>query len=158
MFEDQGNEGHENIVKAQALYRRMVHCGPDGTFKKIFAEAIQEHTLDEFYPVVVRAELTAALMICHRAADVPDFVFHEHLLAYCGLRPAQLINLPVQDMADISDILEGDAENIILSFGYKIIDGIIADHPDAHRKTDSLQDAAQKHTAQNAQGNTRHAG
>ncbi len=65
MFEEQGNEGYENIVKAQALFRRLMECEPGGEFKKIFADAIQQHTLDEFYPVVVRAELSAALMLCH---------------------------------------------------------------------------------------------
>ena len=80
MFEEQGNEGYENIVKAQALFQRLMECEPGGEFKKIFADAIQQHTLDEFYPVVVRAELSAALMLCHiAAAQVPGFLFRNYL-------------------------------------------------------------------------------
>lgn len=137
MFEQQGNEGYENIVKAQALFRRLMECEPGGEFKKIFADAIQQHTLDEFYPVVVRAELSAALMLCHiAAAQVPGFLFRNYLNECCGLRPAQLINLPLRDVADISEMKIEDVEPIARAFGYVVNDGILADHPDAHRKDD----------------------
>ncbi|HRI75571.1 MAG TPA: hypothetical protein PLX33_01140 [Alphaproteobacteria bacterium] len=135
MFEEQGNEGHENIIKAQDLFRRLMECEPGGEFKKIFADAIQQHTLDEFYPVVVRAELSAALMLCHiAAAQVPGFLFRDYLQECCGLRPAQLVNLPLRDVADISEMKIEDIEGIARAFGYQIKDGILSDHPDAQRK------------------------
>jgi len=135
MFEDQGNEGHEKIVKAQALFRRLMECDDGAEFKKTFGEAIQQHTLDEFYPVVVRAELSAALMLCHiAAAQMPGFLFRDYLQQCCGLRPAQLINLPVQDVADISETPASEIEDILRAFGYQIKDGVVTDHPDAHRK------------------------
>lgn len=138
MFEEQGREGHENIVKAQALFRRLIECGPSGEFKKVFGEAIQQHTLDEFYPVVVRAELSAALILCHiAAAQMPGFLFRDYLHEYCGLRPAQLINLPLRDVADIGEMPLGTVEDIARAFGYKIESGILKDHPDAHRKSGS---------------------
>jgi len=135
MFEDQGNEGHEKIVKAQALFRRLMECDDSAEFKKTFGEAIQQHTLDEFYPVVVRAELSAALMLCHiAAAQMPGFLFRDYLQQCCGLRPAQLINLPVQDVADISEMPASEIDDILRAFGYQIKDGVVTDHPDAHRK------------------------
>lgn len=135
MFEDQGMEGHEKIVKAQVLFQRLMTCKPDGSFKKFFGEAIQSHTLDEFYPVVVRAELAAALMLCHRgAAQIQGFLFRDYLMDCCGLRPAQLIHLPLQDVADISEMPVAEIEAIARTFGYTIENGTLSDHPDAHRK------------------------
>jgi len=135
MFEDQGNEGHEKIVKAQALFRRLMECDDGAEFKKTFGEAIQQHTLDEFYPVVVRAELSAALILCHlAAAQMPGFLFRDYLRQCCALRPAQLINLSVQDVADISEMPASEIDDILRAFGYQIKDGVVTDHPDAHRK------------------------
>ncbi len=139
MFEDQtATEGHEKIVKAQALFARLMESAADGEFKKIFAAAIQEHSLDEFYPVVVRAELSAALMLCHiAAAQVQGFQFRDYLQEHCGLRPAQLINMPLLDIADICELPILQIDEILRAFGYKITEGVITDHPDAHRKTGS---------------------
>ncbi len=144
MFEDQvTTEGHEKIVKAQALFARLMDCAADGEFKRTFATAIQEHSLDEFYPVVVRAELSAALMLCHMAAtQIAGFQFRTYLQECCGLRPAQLINMPLLDIADISELPIMKVDEILRGFGYIVTDGIIADHPDAHRKTGS-NDAAE---------------
>jgi hypothetical protein len=154
MFEDQGNEGHEKIVKAQALFRQLLECDDGVEFKKSFGEAIQRHTLDEFYPVVVRAELSAALILCHiAAAQMPGFLFRDYLQQSCGLRPAQLINLPVQDVADISEMPAAEIDAILRAFGYQIKDGIVTDHPDAHRKDGkekSVVDLAGKRTSRHA--------
>lgn len=154
MFEDQGNEGHEKIVKAQALFRLLMECDNAAEFKKVFGEAIQRHTLDEFYPVVVRAELSAALMLCHlAAAQVPGFLFRDYLQQCCGLRPAQLVNLPVQDVADISEMPAGEIDAILRAFGYQIKDGIVTDHPDAHRKggkEKAVVDLAERRTPRHA--------
>lgn len=78
MFEEQVTEGHEKIVKAQDLFRRLMACEPGGEFKKIFATAIQQNSLP---------------------------------------------------LTQVEQILRG--------FGYSITEGVISDHPDAHRTSGS---------------------
>ncbi len=74
-------------------------------------------------------------MLCHiAAAQVPGFLFRDYLQECCGLRPAQLVNLPLRDVADISEMKIEDIEGIARAFGYQIKDGILSDHPDAQRK------------------------
>lgn len=138
MFEEQVTEGHEKIVKAQDLFFRLMACEPGSEFKKTFAAAIQQNSLDEFYPVVVRAELSAALMLCHIAAtQTTGFVFRDYLHECCGIKPAQFINMPLRDIADISEMPQTQIEHILHGFGFTLTEGIISDHPDAHRTAGS---------------------
>lgn len=132
MFDSHDSEGYDGIVKSQKLYQRLMECESAVEFKKIFGTAIQEHSLDEFYPVVVRAELSAALMLCHFAASqVQGFHFRDYLMDFCAIRPAQLINLPLQAVSDITETPVNEIELILRAFGYTVTEGKVADHPGA---------------------------
>lgn len=139
------NNGHDHILKAQKLYHALMDCETPQEFKKTFGDAIQKHSLDEFYPVVVLAELSAALMICHFAASqVQGFSFRDHLRDFCGVKPAQLLNLQVQNISDISEMPVAELEPILKAFGYTVKEGMIADHPEATRRKEEIVDLAAK--------------
>lgn len=145
------NEGLDQLQKAQKLYHALMDCDTPQEFKKTFGDAIQQHALDEFYPVVVLAELSAALMICHVAASqVQGFVFRDHLRDFCGVKPAQLINLKVQSICDITAMPAEELEPLLKAFGYTIKDGMIADHPDAKRRKEEIVSLAERRKSKNA--------
>jgi hypothetical protein len=78
------------------------------------------------------------LILCHIAAmQTPDFVFRDYLQECCGIKPAQFINMPLRDIADISEFPLTQVEQILRGFGYSITEGVISDHPDAHRTSGS---------------------
>jgi len=124
---------HDNIVKAQALYRRLTGCATAQDFKKIFGEAIQQHTLDEFYLVVVRAEYSAALVLCDTASKQGggDFSPAAWMLEFCGLKPGHLIGQSVQAIADISEKPLSAITGMLERFSFEIRDGVVSGHPEA---------------------------
>lgn len=147
----ENNEGLDLLQKAQRLYNALMDCDTPQEFKKTFGDAIQKHPLDEFYPVVVLAELSAALMICHVAASqVQGFAFRDHLRDFCGVKPAQLLNLKVQSISDITTMPADELEPILKAFGYTVTDGTIADHPDAKRRKEEVVSLADRRKSKNA--------
>ena len=146
-------EPFDNIVKAQGIYRQMI-AAPDA-FKKIFTDAIQAHTLDEFYTIVVRAELSAALTLSSRAKEQDNgFDFRDFLFKSFGLRPYHLVNTPVQDIADIMECETTEVEGLFRTFEFTIENGTVTSHPDAGKapapKVVQLADARAKKAAGNA--------
>jgi hypothetical protein len=146
----ENNEGLNQLQKAQRLYHALMDCDTPQEFKKTFGEAIQKHALDEFYPVVVMAELSAALMICHFAASqVQGFAFRDHLRDFCGVKPAQLLNLKVQSISDITEMPVLELEPLLKAFGYTVNDGTIADHPEAKRRKEEIVSLAERRKSKN---------
>ena len=128
---------HDDIIKAQSLFNKMVcSCGPK-CFKKLFTEAIQLHTLDEFYPVVMQAELTAALALSAKARQQDNsFDFGDYLESHFGLRPRHLINLAVDNVANIMEKPVYVVEDILRDLGFTLHQGRVTAHPDMQvRKT-----------------------
>ncbi len=122
-------ETFDNIVKAQGIYRKMI--AEPKAFKKLFSEAIHTHTLDEFYPVVVRAELSAALSLSTGAKEQnKDFNFRDYLYATFGLRPYHLVNVPTQVIADIMERDVREVEDMFRAFAYTVENGSVTGHPD----------------------------
>ena len=145
------HESHDAVVKAQKLYHALMDCDTPQEFKKTFGDAIHKHSLEDFYPVVVLVELTAALMICHlAAAQVKGFSFRDHMRDFCSVKPAQLINLKLQNISDITEMPLEELQPILKAFGYSIKEGIIADHPDAARKKEEIVSLDQKRKDRNA--------
>jgi len=139
------NEGLDQLQKAQKLYHALLDCNTPQTFKKTLSDAIQQHPLDEFYPVVVLAELSAALTICHiAAAQVHGFAFRDHLRDFCGVKPAQFLSLKVQSISDITAMPADELEPILKAFGYTVKDGVIAGHPDAKRRKEEIVSLAER--------------
>lgn len=125
-------ETYDNILKAQGIFKKMVACDNPVAFKKVFSESIYKYTLDEFYPVVVRAELAAALAFCHRERERGrEFVFRDYLFNGFGLKPQHMLHLVTQVVADIMDRDVDVVEDIFRSFGFTIENGIVSAHPDA---------------------------
>lgn len=126
-----------NITKAQDLFKKMVcACGPK-CFKKLFSEAIDVHTLDEFYPVVMHAELTAALAMSAREQEkTANFDFADYLEDYFNIRPRQLMNVSVNTLAHIMEATAQDVETLLSGFGFTIEQGRVTRHKDlSHRRS-----------------------
>ncbi len=122
-------ETFDNIIKAQGIYRKMI--SEPKAFKKVFSEAIHAHTLDEFYPVVVRAELSAALSLSTAAKEQDtDFNFRDYLYSTFGLRPHHLVNVTTQVIADIMERDLRDVEDMFRAFSYTVENGMVTGHPD----------------------------
>lgn len=140
---------HDNIVKAQKLYRTLIECDTPQAFKKAFGDAIQRHTLDEFYLVVVRAEFSAALTLAERARAGDGFSFSAFLAHFCGLKPGHLLGLPLQVIADITETPQDDITRSLRDFGYTLNAGVIAGHPECAprhvRKDAAAEDRAVVH-------------
>lgn len=130
-------EAHDDILKARQLYLKLNECTSPQHFKKVFSSSIQEHPLDEFYPVIVRAELSAAIIRTERLRTESPFTFdfHDFLSSFFGLKPAHFINLSTQTVADITDKDIATVENIFRSFDYTVENNIVIDHPDVSKKS-----------------------
>lgn len=125
-------ETYDNVVKAQALFEKMMGCTTADEFKKVFSEAIKANTLDDFHPVVVRAELAVSLAKAAEAkAKQPALDFKRYIYDTFGLRPHHLLGLDVQLMADIMGRELVDVERIFGGFDYTLENGMVAGHPDA---------------------------
>lgn len=145
------NEGLSQLQKAQKVYHALLDCDTPQAFKKTLSAAIQQYPLDEFYPVVVQAELSAALMICHTAAaQVQGFAFRDHMRDFCGVKPAQLLNMKLQGISDIIAMPVEELEPMLKAFGYTVKDGTITDHPDAHRRKEDIVSLAEKRQSKHA--------
>lgn len=141
-------EPFDNIVKAQGIYRQMI--AEPQSFKKFFTEAIQAHSLDEFYTVVVRAELSAALTLSAEAKGQDNgFDFREYLYKSFGLRPYHLVNVTTQVIADIMERDLAEVESLFRAFDFTVENGTVTHHPDTGQasKVVRLADARAKRTA-----------
>ncbi|MDE1152726.1 MAG: hypothetical protein PW788_09340 [Micavibrio sp.] len=144
-------ETFDDIVKAQGIYQKMV--AEPQSFKKFFTEAIKAHSLDEFYPVVVRAELSAALSLSAKAREQDNgFDFREYLYKSFGLRPYHLVNVSTQTIADIMERDLREVEDLFRAFDYTVENGMVTSHPDAGKapKIVSLDAVREKKAAGNA--------
>ncbi|HYD17711.1 MAG TPA: hypothetical protein VEF76_04445 [Patescibacteria group bacterium] len=119
----------DTIVKAQDIYKKMIACEKPADFKKVFSDAIYEYSLTDFYPVVVRAQLAAALAACAEQTDVKGFNFTDYLYAGFGLRPHHFVQLSVQTVADIMERDARDVERMFRGFGYTTENGEVTSHP-----------------------------
>lgn len=129
-------ETYDNILKAQDIFKKMMACDNPVAFKKVFSEAIYRYSLDEFYPVVVRAELAAALAFCHRERQRGrEFAFVDYLYAGFGLKPQHMLHLVTQVVADIMDRKVDEAEDMFRSFDFTIENGVISGHPHAEAES-----------------------
>ncbi len=127
-------EIHDDIIKAQSLFHKMVgSCGPK-CFKKLFTDAISYYTLDEFYPIVVRAELTAALALSAREKDRDGaFNLHHYLHRSFGLTPQHLLGLNTRTIADIMEKPMAEIDGLLQNLGFIVRNGTIDGHADAAR-------------------------
>lgn len=129
-------ETYDNILKAQAIFKKMMACEHPVAFKKVFSEAIYKYSLDEFYPIVVRAELSAALAFCYRKKQAGDeFVFTDYLFSGFGLKPQHMLHLITQVVADIMDTDVDTAEDMFRAFDFTVESGIVTAHPDAEKES-----------------------
>ncbi len=149
-------ETYDTILKAQDIYKKMMACDQPAAFKKVFSESIYKYTLDDFYPVVVRAELAAALAFCNRERmRGREFDFPAYLNTGFGLKPQHMLHLVTQVVADIMDCELDTAEAMFRSFDFTIENGIVTAHPAAEqeskpRKVLDFNQARQRKTAGNA--------
>lgn len=126
----------DDVVKAQILFNKMVDsCGPK-CFRKLFTDAIVQHTLDEFYPVVIRAANSAALVLSAKAKEQNNsFNALEYLEKSFGLKPHHLINLSAQTIADIMEREVTDVENMLQGLDFVVENGVVVAHPETGKKT-----------------------
>lgn len=125
-------ETYDNVVKAQALYGKMMAATTAAEFKKVFSDAIRANTLDDFHPVVVRAELAVSLAKAAEAKKAnPALHFKQYIYDTFGLKPHHLLGLDAQLMADIMGRELVEVEGIFRDFDYTLENGIVAGHPDA---------------------------
>lgn len=129
----------EELAKAQDLFSKMVGaCGPK-CFHKLFTTAISRHTIYEFYPVVVRAELSAALALSAKAKAKAQetgnaFDLYDYLNASFGLTPRHLLRLQTRAFADVMGRPLTDVEEMLKSLSFTLRDGTIIGHPDLRRR------------------------
>ncbi len=125
---------YENVTKAQDLFHKMVGaCGPK-CFRKLFTTAIREHTLEEFYPVVVHAELSAALALSVRAKEQDNNLdVYAYLRDSFGIRPKNLVRLQTHAVADIMVKPTVEIEDMLRELNFTVRNGIVTHHPDACR-------------------------
>lgn len=129
-------ETYDNILKAQGIFKKMMACDNPVAFKKVFSESIYKYSLDEFYPVVVRAELAAALAWCHREKERGRFfVFNDLLFTGFGLKPLHMLSLVTQVVADIMDKDIDVVEGMFRAFDFTVENGIVTAHPDAAKES-----------------------
>ncbi|MBI1214293.1 MAG: hypothetical protein GC185_00575 [Alphaproteobacteria bacterium] len=124
-------ETFDDILKAQAIYKKMVVCDDAQEFKKAFSDAISQHTLDEFYPVVVRAELSAILALSHRKkTQDAQFDYAGYMNEAFGLKPRHLVGMSLQTVADIMERDLRSVADMFHTLGYTVEKGKIT-HYDA---------------------------
>ncbi len=125
---------YENITKAQSLFQKMIGaCGPK-CYRKLFTSAIREHTLEEFYPVVVHAELSAALALSVRAKEQDNNLdVYAYLREAFGIRPKNLVRLQTYAVADIMEKATVEVEDMLRELNFTVRNGIVTHHPDACR-------------------------
>jgi hypothetical protein len=123
-----------NIIKAQNLFHKMVGaCGPK-CFRKLFTDAISEHDIYEFYPVVVQAELSAALALSVKAREQDNGLdVYDYLVGSFGLRPKNLVRLQTRPVADIMGKDVGDVEDMLGRLSFTVRDGVVVHHPETCR-------------------------
>ena len=129
-------ESYDDVAKAQLLFNKMLgSCGPK-CFRKLFTDAIAEHTLDEFYPVVCCAANSAALARAVKEKEQDNsFNALEYLSSAYGLKPQHLMNLSAQTIADIMQRPVGDVENMLTGLDFVMEDGVVVNHPETGKKT-----------------------
>jgi hypothetical protein len=133
-------ETYDNVVKAQALYQRMMAAQTAAEFKKVFSDAIRANTLDDFHPVVVRAELAVTLSKAAEAkAENATLDFKDYIYTTFGIRPRHLLGLDAQLMADIMGRELVEVEGIFRDFDYTLENGMVAGHPDAGQQPKVVQ-------------------
>ncbi len=123
-------ETFDEIIKAQGIYKKMVACDSPAAFKKVFSEAIYASSLTDFYPVVVRAQIAAALIASHELIGTDGFVFGDYLYKSFGLHPHHFLQSGTQSTADIMERDLPQVENMFRAFGYEIENGIVSAHPE----------------------------
>ena len=117
------HDTHDATVKAQDLHHKMVGaCGPK-CFKKLFTDALQSHALDEFYPVVVRAELSAALVRAAQAKEQDNSFDLKTYLKQFKLQPAHLVNLTIDSLAGILEKGCEETEKMLRDLGLSVENG-----------------------------------
>ncbi|MCC7035916.1 MAG: hypothetical protein IT560_01280 [Alphaproteobacteria bacterium] len=145
-------ETFDEIIKAQGIYKKMVACDSPAAFKKVFSEAIYASSLTDFYPVVVRAQIAAALLAAHELRGTEGFVFGDYLYNSFGLHPHHFLQSSTQSTADIMERDLAEVEGMFRTFGYAIEHGVVANHPcegDAMKVIDFIE-ARRKKAAENA--------
>lgn len=124
----------DNVIKAQNLFRKMVGaCGPK-CFRKLFTQAISEHDIYEFYPVVVQAELTAALALSVKAKEQDNSLdVYDYLVGSFGIRPKNLMRLQTRAAADIMGRAVDEVEDMLHLLDFTVENGVVTRHPDPCR-------------------------
>lgn len=125
---------HDDIIKAQRLYRKMVGACGHHCFRKLFTDAIGHHSLDEFYPVVMHAEIATAVTLSTLARDNAHETQHgfdlsSYLEKYFGLHPRHLISLSVQRISDIIERSAAETEDMFRNLGFIVRNGVVVSHP-----------------------------
>lgn len=128
-------QSQEDIIKAQELFHKMVGaCGPK-CFRKLFTDAICQHSIYEFYPVVAYAELSAALALSLKAKERDyAFDFYDYLYQSFSLTPKHLVRLPVKTVARIMEKKEEEVEKMLRELDFIVKEGHVATHPDIRRR------------------------
>ncbi len=145
-------ETFDEIIKAQDIYKKMVACDSPAAFKKVFSEAIYASSLTDFYPVVVRAQIAAALLASHELIGTDGFVFGDYLYNSFGLHPHHFLQSGTQSTADIMERDLAQVETMFRAFGYEIENGVVTRHPsegDASKVIDFIE-VRRKKAAENA--------
>ena len=126
------SDGH--ILKAQDLFQKMLGaCGPK-CYKKLFTQAISAHDIYEFYPVVVQAELSAALALSFKAKEQNnDLDVYTYLRATFGIRPKNLVRMNTNAVADVMEKDANDVEDMLRELNFTVKNGVVTHHPDACR-------------------------
>ncbi len=145
-------ETFDEIIKAQGIYKKMVACDSPAAFKKVFSEAIYASSLTDFYPVVVRAQIAAALLASYELIGTDGFAFGDYVYTSFGLHPHHFLQSGTQSTADIMERDLAQVENMFRAFGYEIEGGIVTGHPsegEAPKVIDFIE-ARRKKAAENA--------
>lgn len=124
----------DNVIKAQDLFHKMVGaCGPK-CFRKLFTQAISEHNIYEFYPVVIQAELTAALALSVKAKEQDNHLdVYDYLVGSFGIRPKNLVRLQTRAAADIMGRDVAEVEDMLHLLDFTVRDGVVTHHPEPCR-------------------------
>jgi hypothetical protein len=139
----------DDILKAQVIYRKMIACATPQDFKKEFSEAIRLHTLDEFYPVVVRAELSAILALSHKeqAQAGGGFDYDGFIFAGFGLKPGHLVGMGTQTVADIMEKDQHAVETMCRDLGYAVEGGKVTGYGDENGRQSKVVQLAERRKA-----------
>lgn len=119
----------QDICKAQDLFHKMNgSCGPK-CFKKLLTQAIDTHWIGEFYPVVVQAELSAALAISVREKQKdPNFNFPGFLQDFFGMKPDRLLHLSTGVAAGIMGKAQEEVDDLFRALGYHVDHGRVTNY------------------------------